>query len=80
MRIWSISPRYLDKKHLITAWNDGILARESLKGEVKGRENHMAIRRFKEVSADEGTKYLDAYLYDIYQESEKTGLGYQFQS
>ena len=47
MRIWTVHPRYLDRKGLLAAWREALLAQKVLKGETKGYRNHPQLRRFK---------------------------------
>jgi len=68
MRLWSIHPKYLDSKGLVALWREGLLAQNVLLGETKGYKNHPQLERFKE--HDWPIVALNAYLYDIYEESK----------
>ena len=47
MRLWSISPEYLDVKGLLAVWREGLLARAVLMGQTRGYRNHPQLERFK---------------------------------
>ncbi|MEM2211610.1 MAG: pyrimidine dimer DNA glycosylase/endonuclease V [Nitrososphaerales archaeon] len=47
MRLWSIHPKYLDAKGLITLWRESLLAKKVLEGYTKGYINHPQLLRFK---------------------------------
>jgi hypothetical protein len=47
MRLWSISPEYLDRKGLLAVWREGLLARAVLMGQTRGYRNHPQLDRFK---------------------------------
>lgn len=47
MRLWSLHPRYLDRKGLLAVWREGLLARAVLMGQTKGYRNHPQLARFK---------------------------------
>lgn len=47
MRLWSISPEYLDVKGLLAVWREGLLARAVLMGQTQGYRNHPQLERFK---------------------------------
>jgi len=40
MRIWSIHPKYLDRKGLIACWRETLLAKNVLLEKTKGYKNH----------------------------------------
>ena len=47
MRIWSVHPKYLDKKGLVALWHETLLAKNVLEGNTKGYKNHSQLTRFK---------------------------------
>ena len=47
MRLWSLHPRYLDRKGLLALWREGLLARAVLMDQTKGYRNHPQLARFK---------------------------------
>jgi hypothetical protein len=74
MRLWSIHPRYLDTKGLLSVWREGLLAQKVLQKKTKGYRNHPQLKRF--LSSPDGTGSLARYLQEIYQEA--TRRGYRF--
>jgi len=71
MRLWSLSPKYLDRQGLLAVWREGLLAKKVLEGKTKGYKNHPQLDRFKESKG--ALVYIDSYLFGIYQEAEKRG-------
>lgn len=47
MRLWSLSPHYLDQKGLVALWREGLLAKAVLEEKTKGYKNHPQLDRFK---------------------------------
>jgi hypothetical protein len=47
MRLWSISPKYLDAKGLLALWCEGLLTKCVLEEKTKGYKNHPQFIRFK---------------------------------
>lgn len=47
MRIWTLHPKYLDSKGLVSAWREALLAQKVLKGSTQGYTNHPQLKRFK---------------------------------
>ncbi len=76
MRLWSISPKYLDVKGLVAVWREGLLAQKVLKGETKGYKHHPQLKRFKNVS--DSVSAISSYLYYIYLESKKRNYNFNF--
>ena len=69
MRIWSVSPEYLDTVGLVACWRETLLAKHVLEGKTKGYKNHPQLERFK--NQDEPLVYINAFLYEIYKEALK---------
>ena len=69
MRLWSIHPKYLDRKGLAALWRESLLAKKVLEKKTKGYRNHPQLLRFK--STDFPLKYINTYLYYIYKEAKK---------
>ncbi|MEI6695669.1 MAG: pyrimidine dimer DNA glycosylase/endonuclease V [Bacteroidota bacterium] len=67
MRIWSIHPKYLDAKGLVSLWREALLAKNVLEGTTKGYKNHPQLSRFKKLNAP--LLYINHYLSAIYEES-----------
>lgn len=74
MRLWSLSPRYLDAKGLIALWREGLLARAVLSGKTKGYRNHPQLERFR--AAADPIGYLDAYLREVVAEAMRRGYAF----
>jgi len=71
MRLWSLSPKYLDRLGLLAVWREGLLAKKVLAGKTKGYKNHPQLNRFRE--QDKPLDYINAYLSEIYQEALNRG-------
>ncbi len=76
MRLWSISPEYLDTKGLLANWREGLLARKVLLGKTVGYRNHPQLIRFKK--QNDPISAIDSYLNFIVDESVRRG--YRFDS
>jgi hypothetical protein len=74
LRLWSIHPRYLDKKGLLALWREGLLAQKVLKGKTKGYINHPQLLRFKKHSHP--LKAIASYLLQVWKESSKRGYNF----
>ena len=70
MRLWSLSPAYLDSKGLGACWREGLLGMAVLRGETKGYRNHPQISRFPRLY------YLNEYLHWIVDEADRRGYKY----
>lgn len=75
MRLWSLSPKHLDKQGLLAVWREGLLAKKVLEGKTKGYKNHPQLDRFK-MSGDR-LSYIKAYLLEIAREAERRGYNFQ---
>ncbi|MEM4706993.1 MAG: pyrimidine dimer DNA glycosylase/endonuclease V [Candidatus Anstonellales archaeon] len=71
MRLWSIHPRYLDKKGLVAVWREGLLAKKVLEGKTIGYKNHPQLIRFKNLKKP--IEAINSYLYYIHSEGRKRG-------
>jgi hypothetical protein len=71
MRLWSIHPRYLDKKGLLAQWREGLLAKKVLEGKTRGYKNHPQLERFKKYSKPMDA--INAFLYYTLEEAKKRG-------
>lgn len=69
MRLWSINPKYLDKKGLVALWREGLLAQAVLLGKTKGYKNHPQLERFR----NEDIKVLGFYLSIVALEAKDRG-------
>jgi len=75
LRLWSISPRYLDPKGLVALWREALLARKVLEGLTKGYKNHPQLARFKQCS--DPRKAINTYLYYVWVEGKRRGFSFQ---
>ncbi len=69
MRLWSLSPKYLDVKGLLAVWRETLLAKKVLEGKTKGYKNHPQLIRFREYN--DSLNAINSYLHYIFLESEK---------
>lgn len=67
MRLWSIHPKYLDRKGLVACWREALGAKAALEGRVQGYKNHPQLNRFKE--CENQVAQINSYLYFLLQES-----------
>ena len=75
MRLWSIHPKYLDKKGLVALWREGLLAKRVLEGKTKGYRNHPQLQRFKEL--ENPLLAINSYLYFVWREAKKRGYNFK---
>ena len=71
MRIWSLHPKYLDRKGLLALWREALLAKKVLEGKTRGYKNHPQLERFKK--AETPIDCINLYLKAVYEESLKRG-------
>ncbi|MCX7821545.1 MAG: pyrimidine dimer DNA glycosylase/endonuclease V [Brevinematales bacterium] len=74
MRLWSISPEYLDTRGILAVWREGLLARKVLLGETKGYKFHPQLERFKNYI--DPIEAIDSFLTYVYLESKKRGYNF----
>ena len=74
MRLWTLSPRYLDPPGLVAAWREGLLAQAVLAGETRGYRHHPQLLRFQE--HPEPLAAIAAFLRGL--ETEARRRGYNF--
>jgi len=74
MRIWSLHPKYLDRKGLLAVWRETLLARHVLEGKTKGYRNHPQLNRFK--ALDNPLDGIDCYLQEIFHEASSRGYAF----
>jgi hypothetical protein len=68
MRLWSISPSYLDDIGLVALWREGLLAQKVLMGNTKGYKHHPQLERFK--ACKDPVNAIGKYLFWVYKEAE----------
>lgn len=74
MRLWSISPEYLDTKGLLGLWREALLAKKVLEGKTKGYKYHPQLYRFK--NYENPLKAINSYLYFVFLEAKKRGYSF----
>jgi len=75
MRLWSIHPKYLDYKGLVTLWRESLLAQKVLRGKTKGFKQHPQLERFKK--QPDPLSAISSYIYYIYKEGVKCGYNFR---
>jgi len=71
MRLWSISPSYLDQKGLVALWREALLAQKVLSGDTNGYKNHPQLKRFRATYNPLGA--IASYLRIVAREADKRG-------
>lgn len=74
MRLWSISPEYLDSKGLVALWREALLAKSVLCDKTEGYKNHPQLIRFKVLK--DPVNAIDYYLSIIFKESIERGYNF----
>lgn len=67
MRLWSLSPKYLDRQGLTACWREALLAKKVLQGKTKGYKKHPRLNRFRE--HPKPIAAINTYLYHLWRES-----------
>lgn len=75
MRLWSIHPKYLDKKGLVALWRESLLAKKVLEGKTKGYKRHPQLIRFK--TSKKPIAAINTYIRFILEESVKRGYNFK---
>lgn len=74
MRLWSLHPRYLDRRGLVALWREALLAQAVLRGGTRGYRAHPQLERFR--ARRDPVAAVGAYLSTIQREAE--ARGYRF--
>jgi hypothetical protein len=74
MRLWSISPSYLDRQGLLGCWREALLAQHVLLGQTTGYKNHPQLDRFKK--QENPVLAIGGYLWWLWVDA--TNRGYNF--
>jgi len=69
MRLWSISPFYLDWKALVACWREGLLALAVLQGKTKGYTYHPQLERFR--ATRDPAQPISTYLHYVCNEADR---------
>ena len=71
MRLWSLHPKYLDRRGLIALWREALLAQAVLRGRTKGYRRHPQVSRFRARGRVVGS--IGTYLHFVRQEGASRG-------
>ncbi len=71
MRLWSLSPTYLDRMGLLALWREGLLAQSVLAGKTEGYKHHPQLIRFQ--SQEDPLGAIGHYLSTVADEGERRG-------
>ena len=71
MRLWSLHPKYLDRKGLVALWREGLLAQAVLKGVTRGYRNHPQLQRFR--AQPSPVFAITTYLHAVHVEAAERG-------
>jgi hypothetical protein len=74
MRIWSLHPKYLDSKGLVSLWRESLLAKQVLENKTKGYKNHPQLNRFK--NSGDAVSCINQYLATVYDNSVERGFNF----
>jgi hypothetical protein len=74
MRLWRISPKYLDPPGLVALWREALLAKKVLEEKTKGYTKHPQLDPFKET--EDSVAYINTYLLGIWEEAERRGYNF----
>jgi hypothetical protein len=74
MRLWTLSPRYLDRQGLTGLWREALLAQAVLRGFTRGYRSHPQLLRFR--AQAEPLHTIAAYLRAV--RTEAAARGYRF--
>lgn len=74
MRLWSLHPRYLDRRGLVALWREGLLAQAVLRGRTRGYTHHPQLARFRQSGAPVAT--LARYLRFVGAEAARRGYAF----
>lgn len=71
MRIWTVHPRYLDRRGLLALWREGLLAQKVLMDRTKGYRRHPQLERFRK--HPDPVAAVAAYLVEVRREARRRG-------
>jgi len=69
MRLWSIHPKYLDSKGLVSLWRESLLAQAVLHGQTKGYRFHPQLKRFRQ--SPDPLLAINIFLANVWREAKK---------
>jgi hypothetical protein len=71
MRLWSVSPEYLDPMGLVALWREGLLAQKVLLGQTRGYKSHPQLDRFR--ACPDPVSMIGCYLAEVAKEADRRG-------
>lgn len=71
MRLWSLSPSYLDRMGIVALWREALLAQQVLAGKTRGYRSHPQLVRFKQTADPLGA--IGRYLLEVAEEAALRG-------
>jgi len=74
MRLWSVHPKYLDSRGLVSLWREGLLAQAVLRDRTNGYRHHPQLQRFRAQPSPLGA--IADYLRGVH--AEAVSRGYAF--
>lgn len=78
MRLWTLSPSYIDQKGLVALWREGLGAKKALEKlaqkEKFGYQNHPQLIRFKQ--SKDPLAQINKYLFYVLKEAESRGYNF----
>ena len=77
MRLWSISPSYLDARGLVALWRESLLAQKVLLGLTRGYVNHPQLVRFR--ATPDPVLYIGTYLFYVAEEGRRRGYNFNLE-
>ena len=77
MRIWSLTPRYLDRQGLTACWREGLLAQAVLAERTHGYRVHPQLERFR--ASEDPMGSIGWYLHGVADEADARGYRYDRQ-
>jgi len=74
VRLWTLHPKYLDPRGLVTLWREALLAQAVLRGETVGYRHHPQLSRFREQKHPRSA--INAYLRAVLDEADARGYAF----
>jgi hypothetical protein len=71
MRLWTLHPKYLDRRGLVALWREALLAQAVLRGQTHGYTRHPQLARFRKSRAP--IACIGAYLAAVHDEAARRG-------
>lgn len=74
MRLWTLHPKYLDRRGLVALWREGLLAQAVLRGRTEGYTGHPQLVRFHRSRTPAGC--IAEYLRAVCEEGMRRGYAF----